>query len=267
MVEPRTAEAIVDAAIAALPERHTLVYVAYDDQLAYEQITDILEGNVDKAMESIDEWEMECREYYIPEIIAQVIPDEDDREIVEDDHDEMERLRDAICDRDDSDVVTGLLRGTHSQLWRYRVDAFEWEYDDSTEEVCAKVIKALGVDYDDNIESVREMVVNADPECALSVIWYGDATPVIQPILDRHWSSKWERAHIHWESPHVVLLNSFSGSGCDGEVVGPVVLPYVPTNLRLDSHHDGYGWDEVAGVHKPAYACDVDLFEIKEGQA
>lgn len=69
---------------------------------------------------------------------------------------------------------------------------------------------------------------------------------------------------LEFAKPHILLIDMWNGSGHD--VVVPAAMKRTLTRVGLDdeeapqtgrayldSDADGYGWDSVAGVYKPAY--------------
>lgn len=63
---------------------------------------------------------------------------------------------------------------------------------------------------------------------------------------------------LNFTGAHIVLLDTAQGSGMDTLIPGPMtvsVSPGAPAHLdqALPGSDERYGWDDTAGVHKPAY--------------
>lgn len=98
----------VDELIKRLDKTYDLVYVAYDDKFTEGQIRWILDGQLDRLEEDLDEWQTSCRWESVQYILSQFTGEELD-ELSADEKDELEQ---AIFDRDVSDPLTDLARNS-----------------------------------------------------------------------------------------------------------------------------------------------------------
>jgi len=251
---------ILKQALGKLAKTYTLGYVELSD----EQIASLIESPTDaNEVENTlyDNYVSEQRWYALREIILpELVPDRVEREFLTDDDDAMDTLWEAILERDDSTVLDDLLRNTGSKLWRY--DLGVSILDRSIESVRA-LAEAAGIDYAANLEALT-LLVNETGEGDAWVIWYGDTGRVVQPALNHHWQNADAPGAITWTDPHIVVLNSASGSGHDEQVRGTITLPFDPERLALDSKRGYYGWDDVASVYKPAYECKFQFLTRDE---
>lgn len=128
------AEDIVNDAIAALPKHITMVYVDYDSKLSDDQVRKILQDHDVQAVEEEMQdgwcWEHECYQldFHENDELKSALEawhhahdiDEDDDEWMplstfkDEFEGEMERFKEAIYDRDDSDTLAELIKNTDS---------------------------------------------------------------------------------------------------------------------------------------------------------
>jgi hypothetical protein len=157
------AEDVVTAAIEALPKHITMVYVDYDSKLSDEQVREIIENHdVDAVEESMRDgwmWEHEhyTLDYHINDELKTALEtwhEEHGIELCDDGwvnvdefkddaafEGELERFKDAIYDRDDSNTMRDLIRHTPSYGVTFR--PMEWYYDDGATMDDIKAMVAL----------------------------------------------------------------------------------------------------------------------------
>lgn len=275
--------------IAANDGPVSLRYVSYDDRLADDQINMILGGQWLDAENDVDE-RFSDNAYEEALTVARTEVDEAvadgtfDREWDDLDPDEQDAARHAVEERDDSDPVKDLLRNTPDQLMRTslgrpaeRLSEPRWtsghRMDDggftARHDAVAAVLKDAGMDVDTpQVREAIEELINEGPYdwhegVQLDVIWYGgleDAVPTPRGESPETEGSK----VLEFAAPHILLIDKWNGSG--HEVVVPAPLKRTLTRVGydegeapqtgrayLDSGSGGYGWDAIAGVHKPAY--------------
>lgn len=261
-----TAEQILTKALADLRPKYTLIYVDYDDGLSDEQIARIFDGDVEGVESDVDEWAMEGTDHNVDEIIADLVPEEHHRDLLEA-GDEIDELRNAIQERDDSrGALMELLHTTGSKLMRYALDyelePDSWNWDEEQiVEAMHGIADAAGIDFDTNEKALRSLVVEASYGGSLYVIWYGDPEDVVKGVLNTTWENDEAPTTIAWTDPHLVVLDGWNGSGYSDDVKGIVTKPFVPTNLRMDGNVKGHGytWDQVAGLVYSAFSNEPTL--------
>ena len=277
------------AIIAANDGPVSLRHVSYDDHLAEDQMNMILGGQWLDAENDIDE-RFSDHAYEEALTVARTEIDEAvadgtfDREWDDLDPDEQDAARHAVEERDDSDPVKDLLRNTPDQLMRTslgrpaeRLSEPRWTSGDRMDDggftarhdAVAAVLKDAGMDVDTPQvrEAIEELITegpyNWHEGVQLDVIWYGgleDAVPTPRGESPETEGSK----VLEFAAPHILLIDKWNGSG--HEVVIPSPLKRTLTRVGydeveapqtgrayLDNSSEGYGWDSIAGVHKPAY--------------
>jgi hypothetical protein len=275
--------------IAANDGPVSLRFVNYDDRLTKEQMSMILAGQWVDAENDVDE-NFSDSAYEEAVTIARTELEEAvqegrfDREWDELDTDDQDAVRYAIEERDDSDPVKDLLRNTPDQLLRTslgrpaeRLPEPRWTSGHRLEDggftarhdAVAGLLKESGMEVDTaEVREAIEELINEGPYdwhegVQLDVIWYGgidDAVPTPRGESPDAEGSK----VLEFAQPHILLIDKWNGSGHD--VVVPAALKRTLTRVGyeeeeapqtgrayLDSDAGGYGWDDVAGVHKPAY--------------
>lgn len=275
------AREVLDRALDALDESYTLGYVAYDDRLGDEQLTEVLDGKIDEVEDKIYDWFHENDHYAVDEIVKQVVPDEFERAALRRSG-LIDELTGAIRERDDTDsLFKDLLRNTHSKLMRFHLgdpdadqdleyasgsvagDAGETNYIETN---ARRLAEMAGIDFaiDANAQAFRQMVAEQSWYGGqLYVIWYGDVDEVVKAAIDHANDLANEVPPrpftIKWKDPEILLLDRYNGSGYGERVVGEVTATFELDRISLDKDGRGYGWDEVAGVVHSAYKCDVEI--------
>ncbi len=105
----------LENALARLDAKYELSYVSYDDSLTDEQVAMIVRGDYDAAYESICEYESDSRWEGVKYVIEDTFTSEERAAITPDD---MDEVRYAIEERDESDLLGGLIRNTSDPLLR-----------------------------------------------------------------------------------------------------------------------------------------------------
>lgn len=265
----RRAKAVLKKALANLAPSYTLYYVTRgDDGLHEEQIADIFDGNVEKVEEVLDDYALDGIDYYLTEIVKELIPDEDERDLLEEFVELHDELRFAIRDRDDSKgPLLEQLGVTGPKLMRYELNyhlepgSWSWE-EDEVQKAMAEMAEVMGVDFEANRGSLWSLVVEASYGGQLYVIWYGDVEEVVMPVLNKAWGNDEQvPTTISWTDPEVVVLNAGNGSGYSDSIKGTITVPFDTEKLAMDGRRTGHGytWDDVASVVHSAFRCDVTL--------
>lgn len=126
------------------------------------------------------------------------------------------------------------------------------------------IAEAIGLDFDgytSHRNAIDAMLTEANDGGELYVIWYGDVEDVVMGIANTEWGNNKAPTTISWKNPHLVILNTWNGSGFDSDAI-PVTItkPFEREMFRLDGPHGhGYTWDQVAGVVHSAYECEVTI--------
>lgn len=267
----------------------SLRYVSYDDRLTSEQMNMILAGQWNDAENDVDEnFSDNAYEEAVTiartEIEAAFEAGTFDREWDDLDPDEQDAARYAVEERDDSDPVKDLLRNTPDQLMRTslgrpaeRLAEPRWtsghRMDDggfaARHDAVAALLKESGMDVDTpEVREAIEELINEGPYdwhegTQLDVIWYGDLEDAVPTPRGESPDTEGSKV-LEFATPHVLLIDRWNGSG--HEVIIPAALKRTLTRVGyddqeapqtgrayLDSASEGYGWDSIAGVYKPAY--------------
>ncbi|WP_026535892.1 hypothetical protein [Arthrobacter sp. H14] len=287
LAPPRPADAA--GIISANNDPVTLMYVAYDDQLNNQQIDMVLAGQWNDVANNVDEIFAEHALEEAERIAEQEINAAFDAETFDSqwdelDSDEQTEAISAVQDRDDSDPVADLLRNTPPQLMRTslgspasrlqdpnlalgsQLDAGGFE---ARQRALSELLEEAGMDTSpQSVHEEIEELVNEGPwdwheAVDLDIIWYGDIQDgIARPRGDDENSGL---KTLHFERAHVLLIDRINGSGHDVQIdasCSKTLLrpadddPETDATGRvyLDSGTHGYSWNDVAGVHKPAYA-------------
>jgi hypothetical protein len=215
---------------------------------------------------------------------AETACDEADVEWDELDWQDQQAVVQAVDENSDAgyQLYKQLLSNTPSQLVRRRLDdhsasdfqqrAYEAgvvrgntaDYE-VREQAVVEHLTGYGVDFDDerNREAVSYLVANGPYDLTdgvkLELISYNDVEDLAPGQSDRT---------VTFTNPHVLLIDTMSGSGADTQLFGTmsVTVPAAPEEndhktFYTDAGAPGYGWDDVAGVHKPGYRTPVTVTE------
>lgn len=265
----RTAQEIVDEAITKLPARWDWFYCDHDDGLTAEQIHKILtteDGYNDVAME-IEDNNFESKWQAVQELIEEVVPDEDEREVLEADETLLGRLKDAIYDLDRTDVVKELARNQRIYV-RYHLGTNQGDYIDlapnSWNWTAGQVYRAARhlcalakLPWAEHGEKFRELVVNATYGGELFIFWYADLSDVIEAI-NAHLADPTEKRTITWTNPTFLLLDYYNGSGHEFRLDGEYSRAFDYERLSVDGSF-GYSWDEICGLVSRYYATEFKV--------
>lgn len=265
----------VDAAYAraleALPETVELVFVQHDDGLTDEQIQKQLNGEAPWDDADADEWQSEAAYYGAVAAIDEYV-DPDDLEILKSDTSspigKLDELRLEVQERDTSDAFADLLRHTDNKCFRYYVgvdSSVTWQ--SSEEEIGENIdaiAKALGISGVDHEDMLRSWLAEGQ-DGPVYVYWYGDVEQLVKAAnnYDGSVEGTVKPQTITWTNPSLLVLNGLQGSGMDCDYPGTITLPFDRERLKLDAKGigNGYSWDDVAGIVRSAYACDVTITE------
>ena len=249
-----------------LPDQVELVTVEPDDQLSDASIRLIMTGNARVAEN--DAWSdyFEAREARIDAIIKEVIPDPLQRAVILH-HDEVGgELRKFIEDRDPLDVFQTLIDQTRPRLWRYPLglDLDGRESGFSSELAFARELaQVAGIPLGANREALMGMVngmTSRDREHGqFYVLWYGPAPDLLRAVIDSG-PAAW--LEVAWTNPHLLLLDSFEGTGHVVKASGVITRHLEPALCQVDDiDHDGpgYSWSDIAEFTRADYAAPIRL--------
>ncbi|WIE81195.1 hypothetical protein [Curtobacterium sp. MCSS17_016] len=267
-----------------------LTYVAYDDQLNEEQVQAYLAGDDDTLYDSTSDWISEqshdSAETFLREFCQEHGADYD----MDFDADEQMTLREAVYDKDTSDPVKQLIQNTPDQLmraplisdagsllnpdedghWPEGVDP-RFDYGGhSYEAIQVPRVRALeealrshGVTITPEVTTAVEEIVNNGPSnwheaVDLDVITYSDIRDLQASPTDG--VSLAPGRKLTFTGAEVVLIDRMNGSGYSARIPGTLTTTITadrPAFLDSPRNSDrGYGWDDVAGVYKPAFRPD-----------
>lgn len=273
----------VDAAYAraleAIPEKVELVFVQYDDGLTDEQIQKQLNGEAPWDDADLDEFQSDQSYEGAIAVIDEYV-DADDIEVLKSDTDpigKFDELRLEVQDRDQSDPFSDLLRRTSDRCFRYYIgvdSSVTWQSDEAEiQENVNAIAEAIGADPVEHFDTIRAMLVEGQ-DGPVYVYWYGDVEQLVKACnnydgtvaTDGHDAVKAQT--ITWTTPYLLVLNGLQGSGMDAAFPGTVTLPFNRENLKLDAKGigNGYSWDDVAGMVRSAYACEVTITETNTNE-
>jgi hypothetical protein len=278
---------IRDLPAHAVPD---LTHVAYDDQLNEEQVQAYLAGDDDTLYDSISTWtsdqSYDSAETFLRDFCAQHGADYD----ADFDPDEQEALRVEVFDKDTSDPLGDLVRNTPDQLMRVplvsgagslltpdetgtwpngvdpRFDYGTHDFDDISRPRVTALEEALrghGLTITPEVtEAVTELVANGPSHwheaVDLDVITYSSPTELQAAPTDGVSLNPGRK--LTFEGAEVVLIDRMNGSGHSARIPGKLTTTITsdrPAFLDSPSKSErGYGWDDVAGVHKPAFRPD-----------
>lgn len=251
------------------------------ERLDDDEINAVLAGNRFEAIDSIEE----NYEEYIHDSqreAAMKACDEADVDFDELSWQDQQAVVEAVGEHSNpgEQLYKQLLSNTPSQLVRRRLDdhseddftqrAYEagvvWGNTadlDLRERVVTEHLAGYGIDFTDprNREAVSELVANGPHDLTdgvkLELISYNDVEDLAPGEQDKT---------VTFTDPNVLLIDTMSGSGYDTKLFGAVSVP-VPAapeendkkTFYTDAGAPGYGWDDVAGVHKPGYRTAVTV--------
>ncbi|WP_030660808.1 hypothetical protein [Streptomyces rimosus] len=244
---PDLAQAAADLVISRLDEKYVLVHIERGDCLTDEQIRKLFAGEEALDLDWWDENRWQGVKYVLHDLL-----DQNARDFLEE-HDVLDRIVQAIEERDESDPISELMRGTGSKLFRYRLDAEAapdpWRFSEKETEDAARTLgTAAGIDFWDNVGALRELVAHASYGGDLYVLWRGDIKPVYEAVRKLSWTEAPEIT-VQWTDPELLVLDQLNGSGHSVRVRGSLRLPFNPDRLFIDTARGpgGYSWTDVVG--------------------
>lgn len=258
-----TNQSTYDQVLAKIPTTTDLYYVEYDSRLRPEQAHRLLQsgdGFSEMQNEILDLWAdswHESVETYLQEAAKDAGVTEDDLTT-----EEVERLREAIMNRDRSNPIKDLASGNR-YLLRFRLGDPDEDLDlpqnlaarsegYDLDEHARRLARMAGVEYEPNAQAFRQLVIEQDYYGGqLYVFWQGTITEFFDPVLNE------DQPHtVTWTDPSVLLLDGFNGSGYDSRITGTITRTFRPGLLGVDGEGFGFGWDQTAGLVHSYYRND-----------
>lgn len=272
MVVRRTdTKKILAGVLARLEPSYTLNYISHDDRLYEEQIQEVFDWNASDVEDAILE-NLNADLYYENQIIKDLVPDGVERAALRS-SDEYYELVEAIQERDDATPFADLVQhSTWSMLLRYRLGPDEETFDlpqltgypaDGTTSATTKHARRLarlaGVDFEPNRKAFEQMVIEQSYYGGrLYVMWYAEPRVLLQAAVADQWH-KPRRRTITWKDPHLILLDTWNGTGYGETISGTVTKRWESDRCKVDKVDGPWGWQQIAGPHPPAYKCDWSL--------
>lgn len=266
LVTPAEASSAIIQKLRDRDVTYDLYWVDRDSELRAGLKAAVLSGDTDALEPMYEDW-ADYRSDQIDAAVNGILEDEGiERGILDED-----ALADFVVNRDESDLLAGLLRNTPDQLMRTRLDTvgesslYSGHPDDAQKKREAKIARVLArngleITSDEQREAIEELVANGPFDwhdgVSLEVIYYDDLAS--SSVLDlKDWSKK--SRDLAFKDPHVLLIDRINGSGFDVTIPGTLktqITPDRPAILDEDPDH-GYSWDDVCGLHKPAYRTEM----------
>lgn len=269
----------LEEVIKQLPEKVTLTYVDYRDELNSEDCAKILGGQLDDVALDIDE--NNDRSYGYDSVLEDIIPDAEEREAFKDSDDYPDFM--CACDeRDDSNVIRELAKNSGNKMVRFRINlpdgnqfyqdgwVHTWE-EKQIIQTAKDMAKALRVQYKKNADKLVEIVENASYGGYLYVLAYVDFEDLMDAV-DHCLQKDSHKVRITFTNPNVLILDRLNGSGHENEIEGKVTIEFskkdLDTNsgaMQLDEKgaKTGYSWsDDIAGVVKSCYETDIKIEKL-----
>lgn len=265
--ENTTPQDVYNFVKANLPKSTDLAYVHYDENLDEDQVQGLLhsqsshDGIVDDINEAYSDGVYDAAEREVKDIVG-----EDAYTILEEDDDLCREARYAIEETDESTPVKDLLRNTRSMLLRYRMrddwadwpvpsDSWRWT-DEEMEENAKALATTFGLPFDEYREQMVQLLANASYGGSPEIIFYDDVDRWVKAATKAEWQP--DGSTITFEDPMLLVIDNMNGSGHDVRIKGSITVPYVPERIVVDgAKGNGYGWDSIAGVYKPAYKTSI----------
>jgi hypothetical protein len=138
-----------------------------------------------------------------------------------------------------------------------------WSDDERRTDTEARKLAAIvGVSYAEHRTELLEIIQNASSGGSPEIIWYGSPTRLMKHLQvdDASDSQNWLVAGtLTFENPTILVIDNLNGAGHEATLQGATItVPFDPSRIVIDdAKANGWSWDKIAGVHKPAYKCDV----------
>lgn len=248
---------LIARAIKELPEKVTLGYVDYQDKLSDEQVTMLLDDDMEKLYDSIWEWEADARERGVEYELERVLDSDEEREALRD-SDDYEKFREECWDRDESNMLGDLIRQTPGVMIRYSLDHDVEPYphlqtDEELDEAARDICEAAGISYDSNRDTARLLCIEASYGGRLCVLHMTDLEDLIRVRAG---------GTVVFKDPNLLVYDGLNGSGSCEDVIGTVTVKIDDDTLSHDTGR--YSWsDGIAGVVHSCFDTPAE-FKVPE---
>lgn len=272
---PRVQAVFNKAMAAVVGRKFHLHHVERDQKLEPEQVAVLLRGEnpyEEKAFTYLEQVEQDASyEAAMSEIKA--VLDEEEFAVLESEQDALDEVRFMVQDNAEDDLITALFKNTPPMLMRYDLDFSVNTLWNSTEEKkaeeVARIIEHLKVPADHPVRGeLAELLDNAIYGGSLQVIWYGNAFEVARQVMPT------QKARLGVEAKPAVItfgvgakllvLDQVNGTGYEVELGAELTVPFDSERITTDRDGRAYSWDEIAGLHAPAFAAEVKIELIRK---
>lgn len=269
--EPDLDRLVADA-IAELAPTYHLAYAQYGDRLTPDQIQVLLNNENEYESKHFTELEMiesDQRWHAAREIIKDLLEPNLFDLLETYRADRLDEIQMEIQERDESGLITELLRETPNHLFWY---ALEVSVPDSTMDdwqraaTRQEIADAAGLDLADptNVAKIDDMMTDAHYGGELGVIWYGNTQDAVNLSRRVVWNADGTlntepTGNVVWHGASLLILDRLNGSG--GERPFPTITAdWAPLRVAIDSPRmGGWSWTDIAGPSMHAYAADVTI--------
>lgn len=248
----RTNEELLAHLMGRLDKSYTLVYADQNDRLTHDQQDALARGDWESLWESIDEWHCDAQwggiDWEREELVKAELDDDDEREQFEN-SDEWHELGLAIQERDDSNWLKDVCG--HNVLLRVRAS----ECDDIVQESFDPRTWAADCGVEPTPANLAS-ITGALNECvdrAVTPFWLFTVNE--SDLYQLHFEH--EEVRLRVRNPHLLFEDTMAGSGMECKVEHTEILHR--EHLRSDRDQVGYSWDEVCGLHLPAFRVDTEI--------
>lgn len=253
-----------------IPDKVSLYYVDYTDSL--DEHTDVLQKcitnqNKDYLYEKVDDWYIDGAdiEHYLNELKSDIEQkyNIDDAEYILDEF--QDEIRDALYDRDDSDIIKDLMRNTSKVIMfydtSYEMESESWNWTEKRiKQERQRIKKHLGIPAKINTwdNQLNLMIQQASYGGNVEIYFRDDIEDYLE--IDK------DLTKISFTNPTIGIVNHYNGSGDQCDLNGlTITLPLNPQNIFIDKEIK-YSWTySIAGMCHDAYdACKVQFIKGKK---
>jgi hypothetical protein len=252
----RRARAILNQAIAGLPNRTYLYETDVRDALGDQQLAKLLAGGWDELVGHVDEWFLDQGADATASYLNEVLPEAANRQLLCE-FDLLVALEDEVRRRNRSDPLRDLLRHTTNPVLRYDLDhdveaALSFAGDDALRDATRDLAAAAGIEVPANRNAIQDLLLNASYGGRLQVLFSTDLEWLVDALAEGG------PQRISFTDPTLLVYDGLNGSGMEAPVVGTVTRPLRAEDLCLDC--GPYSWsDIVGGISRGSYDTAVEV--------
>lgn len=138
-----------------------------------------------------------------------------------------------------------------------------------------QILTALGQTFDDALVP-DEALITAVVDILLEsgdgrayMFWYADVEDLItaaRPHQQARYGDEGTApaATITFTDTHLLVLNSFGGSGYESRIPATFTMPFNATHLTTDEGGTGMSWNSIAGLVTSAFTADVTIAPFQD---